>query len=103
MSEIKMSNYKKLEKLMKGFASAIRLEILTYIQQGIGNPGEIAKRMNRPRSTIENHLNVLVEADAIKKITMKNQKGQMTISYVLQKNANILLANIKHLLKENSD
>ena len=98
-----MSEYKKLEKIMKAFASAIRLEILTYIQQGIGSPNEIANKINRPRSTIENHLNVLVEADAVKKIPMKNKQGQLTVTYTIQKNANILLANIKHLLKENSD
>ncbi|MGC9780934.1 MAG: ArsR family transcriptional regulator [Candidatus Heimdallarchaeota archaeon] len=51
---------------MKGFASATRLELLNYIQQGIGNPGEITRKMNRHRSTIESHLQVLVEADAVK-------------------------------------
>ncbi len=84
------------------FASATRLEILNYIQQGIGNPGEIARKMNRHRSTIESHLQVLVEADAVKKVPLSTKKGQTTVTYTLQKNANILLANIKHLMKNNS-
>ncbi|HUT80558.1 MAG TPA: ArsR family transcriptional regulator [Candidatus Bathyarchaeia archaeon] len=95
-----MSTYKELENLMKAFASATRLEIIDYVQRGIVNTNEIAQKMSLHRSTIESHLKILIEANVLKKIQIKTTKGILTNTYVLQKNANILMATIKHLSKE---
>jgi DNA-binding transcriptional ArsR family regulator len=93
-------DYSKLEKLMKAFASAIRLEIIECIQMGITNPGDIAITINKHRSTVENHLRILLDAEVVKKIQTKSEKGKLGVTYVLQKNANVLMATIKHLAKE---
>lgn len=96
-----MLDFSKLEQLVKAFASATRLEIIDCIQMGISNPRDIAVTINKHRSTVENHLRVLLEADVVKKIQTKSEKGVSGITYVLQKNANVLMATIKHLAKEN--
>ncbi|MBK5114835.1 MAG: helix-turn-helix transcriptional regulator [Candidatus Heimdallarchaeota archaeon] len=96
-----MMDFSKLEKLMKAFASSTRLEIIDCIQMGITNPGNIAITINKHRSTVENHLGILLEADVVKKIQTKSKKGVPGTTYVLQKNANVLMATIKHLAKEN--
>ncbi|NHJ86351.1 MAG: ArsR family transcriptional regulator [Asgard group archaeon] len=95
-----MSDYKELEILMKAFASATRLEIIDYVQRGVVNTTEIAQKMNLHRSTIESHIKILVEANVLKKIQIKNTKGILTNTFILQKNANVLMATIKHLSKE---
>ncbi len=94
-------NYKKLETFMKAFASETRLEIIECIQLGIINPQDIALTLNKHRSTIDNHLRILIEADVVKKIQVKTKQGKIGITLVLQKNANVLMATIKHLAKEN--
>ena len=85
---------------MKAFASSTRLEILECIQMGISNPGDIAVTINKHRSTIETHLRTLLEADVVKRVQSKSKK-RTSVTYVLQKNANVLMATIKHLAKEN--
>jgi len=101
MGENKMLDFSKLEKLMKAFASSTRLEIIDCIQLGISNPGDIAITINKHRSTVENHLRILLGADVVKKVQTKSKKGLPGSTYVLQKNANVLMATIKHLAKEN--
>jgi len=86
---------------MKAFASSTRLGIIDCIQLGITNPRDIAITIDKHRSTIENHLRILLEADVVKRVQTKNKKGLPSSTYVLQKNANVLMATIKHLAKEN--
>ncbi len=94
-------DFSKLEKLMKAFASSTRLGIIDCIQLGITNPGDIAITLDKHRSTVENHLRILLDADVVKRIKTKSKKGILGSTYILQKNANVLMATIKHLAKEN--
>ncbi|HUU77749.1 MAG TPA: ArsR family transcriptional regulator [candidate division Zixibacteria bacterium] len=94
-----MSDFSKVEILLKAFASTSRLEIIDCIQKGITKPGEIALKLNKHRSTIDKHLKILVEADVVKRVVNPIIEDT-TISYVLHKNANVLLATIKHLLNQ---
>jgi IS30 family transposase len=48
-----MIDSEKAEKLLNALADKSRLQILECIQEGTSNPGEIAKDLNRHRSTIE--------------------------------------------------
>lgn len=96
-----MSDFSKIEILLKAFASTSRLEIIDCIQKGITNPGEIALELNKHRSTINKHLKILVEAEVVKRVDISvKEDTTSTISYVLHKNANVLLATIKHLLNQ---
>ena len=94
-------DFSKLEKLMKAFASSTRLGIIDCIQLGITNPGDIAITLDKHRSTVENHFRILLDADVVKRIKTKSKKGILGSTYILQKNANVLMATIKHLAKEN--
>jgi len=51
-----MSDFEKMERALKALADKSRLQILECIQNGVSNPGEMAKKLNRHRSTIEKHL-----------------------------------------------
>ncbi|MFW9924528.1 MAG: ArsR/SmtB family transcription factor [Candidatus Thorarchaeota archaeon] len=93
-------DYQELETLMKAFSSATRLQILDCLQRGINNSGKIAKELGLHRSTIEKHMKVLEEANVVKKIPSLTEKSQLTVIYSLQKNANVILATIKHLVKD---
>jgi DNA-binding transcriptional ArsR family regulator len=101
MSKMTTMNYAKLETLMKAFASATRLEIIECIQLGITNPKDIAITINKHRSTVDNHFRILLDADVVKKVHPKTKQGKVGVTYVLHKNANVLMATIKHLAKEN--
>lgn len=92
-----MSGYEKTEKILKAFASRSRLQILECIQQGISNPGEIARKLNRHRSTIEKHLRVLLAAGIVEKVPSLTRAGQLTIRYGIQERANKLVVTIKDI------
>jgi len=94
-----MNDYNKMEQIMKAFASETRLEILDHIQRGITNAGEIALSMNRHRSSIDRQLRILSDANVIKKVLTKTQKGYSITIFTLEKNANVMLATLKHLAK----
>ena len=94
-----MNDYNKMEQIMKAFASETRLEILDNIQRGITNTGEIALSMNRHRSSIDRQLRILSDANVIKKVLTKTQKGYSITIFTLEKNANVMLATLKHLAK----
>lgn len=95
-----LDEYKKIAKIMKAFASATRLEILYCIQAGINNPGLIANKMGKHRSTIENHIRTLTDANVISKVSTNSDETNISVNYVLRKNANVILATVKHLLHE---
>ncbi len=88
-----------MEKLLKAFSSATRLEILDCIQQGLNSFDVIVEKMDKHRSTINNHLKILTDAGVIKKIQFINKQNQKLTTYALEKKANVLLATIKHLMK----
>jgi len=76
-----MTDYNKLEQIMKAFASQTRLEMLDHIQRGLTNAGDIAMNMNRHRSSIDRHLRILAEANVVKKSTSKN-KARKNLYYI---------------------
>lgn len=87
--------YDKSEKLLKALADKSRLQILECIQNGTSNPGEIAKKLNRHRSTVEKHLRVLLAASIVEKVPSLTKGGQLSIRYRIRENANELLVIIQ--------
>lgn len=89
-----MSDFEKTEKLLKAFADKSRLQILDCIKKGISNPGEIARKLGRHRSTIEKHLRVLLKAKIVSKVPSLNEAGQLSIRYRIDNDAEVLLRTI---------
>ncbi|MFB0543722.1 MAG: ArsR/SmtB family transcription factor [Candidatus Bathyarchaeia archaeon] len=56
----------------KALDNETRLQILDSIERSISNPGVIASRLDRPRSTVEKHLRVLRSAGLVEKIPALN-------------------------------
>jgi len=92
-----MSDYEKTEKILKALASKSRLQILECMQKGISNPGEIARKLRRHRSTIEKHLRVLLKACIIDKVPSLTKRGQLTINYEIRENASKLLITVQEV------
>ena len=92
-----VSGHMKTEKVLKALASKSRLQILETIQKGISNPGEIARKLKRHRSTVEKHLRVLLAANIVKKVPSLTKGGQLTIRYSVLENVIELLALIPEL------
>lgn len=92
-----VSGYMKTEKVLKALASKSRLQILETIQEGVSNPGEIARKLKRHRSTVEKHLRVLLAANIVKKVPSLTEGGQLTIRYNILENVKELLATIQEL------
>jgi DNA-binding transcriptional ArsR family regulator len=90
-----MSNYEKTEKLLNALASKTRLQILELIQEGTSNPGVMARRLNRHRSTIEKHLRVLLVAKIVEKVPSLSKGGQLTIQYKISAGAVELLSVVQ--------
>jgi len=90
-----MDSYEKTERVLKALASKSRLQILECMQKEISNPGEIARRLRRHRSTIEKHLRVLLAARIIEKVPSLSKGGQLTIRYKIRDDANELLATLE--------
>jgi len=95
-----MSDFEKTEKILKALADKSRLQILECIQNGVSNPGEIAKKLKRHRSAIEKHLRVLLVAQIIEKVPSLTKGGQLTIRYNIRDNANTLLVTIQDAVKK---
>ena len=93
----KMNDCDKTEKLLKALADKSRLQILECIRKGVSNPGEIAKRLKRHRSTIEKHLRVLLAANIVEKVPSLTKGGQLSIRYKIRDNANELLVTIQRI------
>ncbi|MCJ7422798.1 helix-turn-helix domain-containing protein [Candidatus Bathyarchaeota archaeon] len=90
-----MSECEKIEKLLKALADKSRLQILDCIQNGVSNPGEIAKELDRHRSTIEKHLRVLLKANIVEKVPSLTKSGHLSVYYRIRDNANRLLTTIQ--------
>jgi DNA-binding transcriptional ArsR family regulator len=95
-----MSEYDKMERILKAFADRSRLQILDCIQQGVSNPGEIAKKLDRHRSTVEKHLRVLLTAKVVEKVPSLTESGQLSIRYKICNNATELLARIQEVCEK---
>lgn len=90
-----MINYLIENKQLAAFFSALgsekRLDIVENIDKGISNPGELAKKMNVGRSTIEKHIRVLVEGEILEKNPGLSSEGQLRVYYKLRENIRKLL------------
>jgi DNA-binding transcriptional ArsR family regulator len=96
----KMSDYEGTEKLLKALADESRLQILDCIQKGTANPGEIARKLNRHRSTIEKHLRVLLKAKIVEKVPSLTEGGQLSIRYKIRESASRLLKTIQDVCRQ---
>jgi DNA-binding transcriptional ArsR family regulator len=94
-----MTDYGRIEKILRALASKSRLQILECIQNGVANPGDMAKELKRHRSTIEKHLKVLLVADIVQKIPALNTSGQLTIRYDIHDSMKSLLARIQEAIE----
>ncbi|HVP40672.1 MAG TPA: helix-turn-helix domain-containing protein [Candidatus Krumholzibacteriaceae bacterium] len=90
-----MSNYEKTEKLLNALASKTRLQILELIRKGTSNPGAMARKLNRHRSTVEKHLRVLLAARIVEKVPSLSKGGQLTIQYKISEGAVELLSVVQ--------
>jgi len=95
-----MNDWVKTEKLLKALANESRLQILECIQKKVSNPGEIAKKLKRHRSTIEKHLRVLLAASIVEKVPSLTKGGQLSIRYKIRDNANELLVTIQKICQD---
>jgi DNA-binding transcriptional ArsR family regulator len=89
-----MIDYEKTERFLKALADRSRLQILECIPNEIANPGEIAKKLDRHRSTVEKHLRVLLKAGIVEKVPSLTKAGQLSIRYKVCDNAAELLKTI---------
>ncbi|MFQ6087924.1 MAG: ArsR/SmtB family transcription factor [Candidatus Methanofastidiosia archaeon] len=92
-----IKEYEKTEKILKAMSNKSRLQILDCIQKGISNPGEMAKKLKRHRSTIEKHLRVLLSANIIEKAPSLNKSGQLMIRYKIRDSVKEFLVTIQNL------
>ena len=95
-----MSDYEKTIRVLKALSSKPRIQILECVQKGITNPAEIAKALRRDRSTVEQHLRVLLEAKIIEKVPSMSKEGQVFTQYNMRSNANEFLSRIHDLIKD---
>jgi len=95
-----MSDYDKTEQLLKALADKSRLKILELIQEEISNPGDIARRLQRHRSTIEKHLRVLLKANVVEKVPSLTKDGHLAIKYKIRAEASQLLTIVKDACRE---
>ncbi len=89
-----MSGYETTERFLKALADKSRLRILECIGQGVSNPGEIARRLDRHRSTVEKHLRVLLKAKIVEKVPSLTEAGQLSIRYKICDDAEGVLKTI---------
>ena len=92
-----MNDWEKTEKLLKALADKSRLQILECIRKGVSNPGEIARKLERHRSTIEKHLRVLLAANIVEKVPSLTKGGHLAIRYKIRDNANELVVTIQEI------
>ena len=89
-----MIDYEKTERFLKALADESRLQILECIANNVANPGEIAKRLDRHRSTVEKHLRVLLKAGIVEKVPSLTKAGQLSIRYKICDDAEGVLKTI---------
>lgn len=94
-----MRDYISEEKFLSALASSARLEILNAISDGFANPGEIAERLDKHRSSIEKHLHILLVAGIIEKKPSLNKKGQLSIRYWVNNDLSELLSIVDKIIE----
>lgn len=92
-----MTDYEKTVRLLNALGSMTRLQILELIEKEVSNPGDMAKKLNRHRSTVEKHLRVLLAAGIVDKVPSLSRSGQLTVHYRTTANAKGLLALVKNV------
>ena len=90
-----MSDYERMEKVLKALADKSRLQILDCIEKGVSNPGEIADELGRHRSTVEKHLRVLLKAGMVEKVPSLSKSGALAIRYKVRDSAKEFLAVVR--------
>jgi len=95
-----MNDKEKIESLLKALGDKSRLQILESIQGGIGNPGKIARNLDRHRATVEKHLRVLMRAGIVEKVPSLTSEGHLSVNYKITGNAARLLAAINEACRE---
>ena len=83
--------------ILKALGSTTRLEIVGLIELGVSNPGQIAKRMKRHRSTVEKHLRVLASSGVIDKSPSLNEFNRLEIRYKIRDSCKPFLAALASL------
>jgi DNA-binding transcriptional ArsR family regulator len=67
----------------KAMGSEPRQQILQAINEGTSNPGKISRKLTMPRSTVEKHLRILLQANLITKLPILNEKQRISVSYTI--------------------
>jgi len=79
-----MSSIDKTVEVLNSLANKSRLQILDCIRDGARNPGEMAKKLGRHRSTVEKHLRVLLKSGIIEKVPSLTISGQLSVNYKIR-------------------
>jgi DNA-binding transcriptional ArsR family regulator len=95
-----MSSHAHTEKILKALADRSRLQILECIEKGISNPGEIAGKLDRHRSTVEKHLRVLLKAGIVEKVPSLTKAGHLSVQYRIRDKATQILAKIREACRD---
>lgn len=70
-------------EVFKAMGSEPRVQILGVIEKGEKNPGKIARELGIPRSTVEKHIRVLLNAGLVVKVPVLNELDRISVSYEL--------------------
>ena len=65
----------------KAMGSEPRQQILGAIEYGTKNPGRISRELGMPRSTVEKHIRILLNAKLVNKIPILNEEDRISVSY----------------------
>ncbi len=67
-------------KVFRAMGSEPRQKILGAIEKGVKNPAKICRELGMPRSTIEKHIRVLLDAGLVKKVPVLNELNRISVS-----------------------
>ena len=95
-----MSDFEKIEQLLKALADKSRLQILDLIEDDVSNPGDIARKLQRHRSTVEKHLRVLLKARIVEKVPSLTKDGHLSIKYKISDDASQLLTAVNNACRK---
>lgn len=90
-----MVTNQQLAAFFSALGNERRLKIVENIEKGISNPGQLSKKMDIARSTIEKHIRVLVEGGVLEKDPGLNPEGQLRVYYKVREKACKLLEMVR--------
>ncbi|MBD3191584.1 MAG: helix-turn-helix domain-containing protein [Candidatus Heimdallarchaeota archaeon] len=90
-----MVTNQQLAAFFSALGNERRLKIIENIEKGISNPGQLSKKMDTARSTIEKHIRVLVEGGVLEKDPGLNPEGQLRVYYKVRENVRKLLEMVR--------